>query len=111
MIVTTTMAFEGNEFKTTETWKLSADSKTITIDQVMPMYDGDMKLKLVYDKNRSVIYLYNRNNKKVLINSTFFHTTHSSIILPPLSTLNLFNFFNFFNFFLPLQLHNFLSSE
>lgn len=50
MIVTTTMAFEGNEFKTTETWKLSADGKTITIDQVMPMYDGDMKLKLVYDK-------------------------------------------------------------
>ena len=50
MTVTTTMNFDGNEFKTTETWKLSADGKSITIDQVMPMPDGEVKLSLVYDK-------------------------------------------------------------
>ncbi len=50
MTVTTTMNFDGNEFKTTETWKLSADGKVITIEQVMPMPDGEVKLNLVYDK-------------------------------------------------------------
>jgi hypothetical protein len=50
MTVTTTMNFDGNEFKTSETWKLSADGKVITIDQVMPMPDGEVKLTLIYDK-------------------------------------------------------------
>jgi len=50
MIVTTSMNFDGNEFKTTETWKLSDAGKVITINQVMPGPDGDMNISLVYDK-------------------------------------------------------------
>ena len=50
MTIVTTMNFDGNEFKTNQTWKLSADGKVITIDQVVPMPDGDVKNTLVYDK-------------------------------------------------------------
>ncbi|HOU01486.1 MAG TPA: hypothetical protein PK719_08860 [Bacteroidales bacterium] len=51
LTIVTTMSFDGNEMKTTETWKLSADGKSMTIESVRPGFDGgEMKTTMVYDK-------------------------------------------------------------
>lgn len=49
--IATTMDMNGNEFKTSETWKLAEGGKVLSIDQSMPSMDGgEMKMTIVYDK-------------------------------------------------------------
>ena len=52
LTIVTTMSFNGNEMKTTETWKLSADGKSLSIESVRPGFGGggEMKTTMVYDK-------------------------------------------------------------
>jgi hypothetical protein len=51
LTIVTTMDFDGNEMKTTETWNLSADGKSLSIESVRPGFDGgEMKSTMVYDK-------------------------------------------------------------
>jgi hypothetical protein len=51
--IVSTMDFNGNEMKEAETWKLSADGRTLFIDSTRPAGPdggGDMKMTLAYDK-------------------------------------------------------------
>ncbi len=49
--IVTTMSFDGNEMKTTETWKLGPDGKSLSIESVRPGFDGgETKSTMVYDK-------------------------------------------------------------
>jgi hypothetical protein len=51
LTIVTTMDFDGNEMKTTETWKLSADGKSLSVASVRPGFDGgETKTTRVYDK-------------------------------------------------------------
>lgn len=52
LTIVTTMSFDGNEMRTTETWKLSADGKSLSIESVRPGFGGggEMKTTMVYDK-------------------------------------------------------------
>jgi hypothetical protein len=51
LTIVTTMNFDGNEMKTTETWKLGSDGKSLSIESVRPGFDGgEMKTTRVYDK-------------------------------------------------------------
>jgi hypothetical protein len=50
--IVSTMDFNGNEMKETETWKLSADGSTLFIDSTRPAGPdgGEMKMMVAYDK-------------------------------------------------------------
>jgi hypothetical protein len=52
--IATTMTFDmggdSREMKTSETWKLGDDNKTLLIESVFAAPDGEMKTSLVYDK-------------------------------------------------------------
>lgn len=45
-----TMNFNGNEFKSTENWKLNAADKTLAIESIFNTPNGQMKMTNVYDK-------------------------------------------------------------
>jgi len=47
-----TMNFNGNEFKSSETWKLNETDKTLTIENVFNTPNGEMRLTNVYDKKQ-----------------------------------------------------------
>ncbi len=51
IVISTTMSMDGNEFKTTQTWKLAENGKVLINDQSMPSQDGgEMKTTAAYDK-------------------------------------------------------------
>lgn len=54
IVISTTMAFnmdgETREFKTSETWKLGADGKSLIMETSFSAPDGEMKTTLFYDK-------------------------------------------------------------
>ncbi|MGB4293417.1 MAG: hypothetical protein WBJ37_11130 [Bacteroidales bacterium] len=47
---THTMNFNGNEFKSTETWTLNETDKTLAIENVFNTPNGEMRMTNVYDK-------------------------------------------------------------
>jgi hypothetical protein len=49
LVFSHTMSFNGNEMKTSETWKLT-DGKTLSVESSFTTPDGEMKSTNVYDK-------------------------------------------------------------
>jgi len=49
LTIVTKASFNGNEFTSTESWVLS-DTKTLTVTSTRPSQDGEVTVKMVYDK-------------------------------------------------------------